>query len=45
MCHASVVKFLPLCTITTPAIYETLSLMSPVVDRRDGIMSTVGLRV
>src|SRR4051812_16916600 len=44
MCHASVVKFLQLCTIRTPAIYETLSLVSPVVDRRDGILSTVGLR-
>ena len=45
MCHAALVEFLQLCTIRTPAIYETLSLMSPVVDRRDGILSTVGLRV
>lgn len=45
MCHVVAVKFLQLCTIRTPVNYETLFLMSPVVDRRDGILSTVGLRV
>jgi len=43
MCHAILVEFLQLCTIKTPMIYVTLSLLSPVVDRWDDT-EQVGLR-